>query len=169
MSATCPVVHPDKPSVTCIAGGIHQWHLGTDPATGEVVEWQTPVPPAVGTGDVVAMVRRARERAARPAIPDGTLAPEPGQDWKDVAYRIAVHLAETRDEFCADDVWARLDPSVRDDNPRGMGIVMSRLANEGWAEPTDRVRSSAFRKGHVKEWRSLVRTPEPPLPLSSEV
>jgi hypothetical protein len=169
MSATCPVVHPDKPSVTCIAGGIHQWHLGTDPATGEVVEWQTPVPPAVGTGDVVAMVRRARERAARPVGGGPAIvAALPGEGWKDTAFRAAVYLSQTRDIFTVDDVWLVMD-SDREPEPSKVGGVMRRLFEEGYAEPTGKVVRSVRRSGDAKEWRSLLRTPEPPLPLSSEV
>ena len=160
MPTTCPVVHPDHPSLTCVAQGPHHWHLALDPVSGSLVEWSTPAPPCVGGSEVVEMVRRTRKNSSRPVIAgDGIIAALPGEEWKDTAFRAAVHLAQTRDAFTVDDVWLAMGNRQADGDPRHIGQIMVRLGREGYAQPTGRVFSSAFRSGDTKEWASLIRKP----------
>jgi hypothetical protein len=80
--------------------------------------------------------------------------------WKAAATAIVRHLAETKREFTADDVWAELDLlGFTTGEHRAMGSVMRAAAMDNLIFKTDRVvpttRPSANRRP-VAVWRSLV-------------
>lgn len=61
-------------------------------------------------------------------------------NWKAAACAIVQHLAATRSEFTADDVWAQLDQlGFTTREHRAMGAVMRAAAVDGWIVKTDRV------------------------------
>ena len=81
--------------------------------------------------------------------------------WKAAATAIVRHLAETKREFTADDVWAELDLlGFTTREHRAMGAVMRAAAMDNLILKTDRVvpttRPSANRRP-VAVWSSLIR------------
>jgi hypothetical protein len=81
-------------------------------------------------------------------------------DWKAAATAIVRHLAETRAEFTADQVWAELDAlGFATREHRAMGAVMRAAAVDGLIVKTDRVtptsRPCANRRP-VAVWQSLL-------------
>jgi hypothetical protein len=85
-------------------------------------------------------------------------------NWKAAACAIVKHLAATRGEFTADEVWAQLDQlgfSTREH--RAMGAVMRAAAMDGLIVKTDRVtptsRPCANRRP-VAIWLSLLPLPK---------
>ena len=80
-------------------------------------------------------------------------------NWKAAACAIVQHLASTRREFTADDVWAQLDQlGFTTREHRAMGAVMRAAAVDGWIVKTDRVtptsRPCANRRP-VAIWQSI--------------
>lgn len=80
--------------------------------------------------------------------------------WKAAAVAIVRHLATTKSEFTADEVWAELDSlGFSTAEHRAMGAVMRQAAVDGLIIKTDRVvpttRPSANRRP-VAVWRSQI-------------
>lgn len=77
-------------------------------------------------------------------------------EWRDDAYDAVVRTARALPEFISDDVWTTGGlTSTKED--RALGPVMVRIARDGIAEKTDRVRPSV--RSHLSGkpvWRSLV-------------
>lgn len=81
--------------------------------------------------------------------------------WKAAATAIVRHLASTKSEFTADEVWAELDSlGFTTREHRAMGAVMRQAAVDELIVKTDRVvpttRPTANRRP-VAIWRSLIR------------
>lgn len=72
-------------------------------------------------------------------------------DWLSAAHRIVRRLADTRNEFTTDDVWAALDElDVVTHEPRAMGAVMRQAARGGVIVKSDRVRNSVRVECHAR-------------------
>lgn len=81
-------------------------------------------------------------------------------NWKAAAIAVVRHLATTKSEFTADEVWAELDSmGFTTGEHRAMGAVMRQAAVDELIVKTDRVvpttRPSANRRP-VAIWRSLL-------------
>ena len=81
-------------------------------------------------------------------------------NWKAAAIAVVRHLATTKSEFTADEVWAELDSlGFTTGEHRAMGAVMRQAAVDELIIKTDRVvpttRPSANRRP-VAIWRSLL-------------
>ena len=81
-------------------------------------------------------------------------------NWKAAAIAVVRHLATTKSEFTADEVWAELDSlGFTTREHRAMGAVMRQAAVDELIVKTDRVvpttRPSANRRP-VAIWRSLL-------------
>ena len=81
--------------------------------------------------------------------------------WKLNAKRAVLHLANTRDRFTADDVWALLDERGEEapHEPRAMGAIMTAAAKKGLIEASHEWRESNRPECHrrpVRVWESRV-------------
>ena len=81
------------------------------------------------------------------------------QRWASAATMAVRALAESREAFTTDAVWAlllRMGASIPDE-PRALGAVMRRCRDVGWIEPTDRTVLSSRPETHarpIRVWRS---------------
>lgn len=82
------------------------------------------------------------------------------QEWKDAARHAIWHLATTRREFSADDVWARLAEMgvATTADPRALGPVMMRAIRAGAIRDTGRMTKSQRR--HLTKITLYERNPQ---------